>query len=163
MSVQPEPSASSSGQQIGPADPEHDPTASYALDPAYVRSLTGRVISTTGQAVPAYTPITGQPLAMVPQSSVADVKEAFARARRAQRAWARTSLEHRSQLLLRLHDLVLDRQEEVLDLICRQSGKAGKHPLAEPLHVALTARYYARTASHHLDPHRRFGVVPRLT
>ncbi len=67
----PEPSRSS--EQVGPADPEHDPTASYALDPAYVRSLTNRVVSTSGQAVPAYTPITGQPVAMIPQSSEADV------------------------------------------------------------------------------------------
>src|SRR6476661_3433583 len=163
MSVQPEPSASSSGQQVGPADPEHDPTASYAIDPAYARSLTNRVVSTTGEAVPAYTPITGQPLAMIPQSSVADVKEAFARARRAQQAWARTSLEHRSRLLLRLHDLVLDRQDEILDLICWESGKARKHAFDEPLHVALTARYYARTAHDHLDTERKLGVVPGLT
>src|SRR3954471_4378505 len=100
MSVQPDPSSSSSGQQAGPADPEHDPTASYALDPAYVRSLTSRVVSTTGQEVPSYTPLTGQPLAMIPQSSPADVKEAYARARRAQQAWAQTSLEHRSEILL---------------------------------------------------------------
>src|SRR4051812_27851200 len=163
MSVQPDPSSSSSGQQTGPADPEHDPTASYALDPAYVRSLTGRVVSTTGESVPTYTPITGQPLAMIPQSSAADVKEAFARARRAQQAWSRTSLAHRSQLLLRLHDLVLDRQSEIMDLICWESGKARKHAYDEPLHVALTARYYARTAHQHLDTQRRVGVVPGLT
>jgi acyl-CoA reductase-like NAD-dependent aldehyde dehydrogenase len=159
--MSPEPSRSS--EQVGPADPEHDPTASYALDPAYVRSLTNRVISTTGQAVPAYTPITGQPVAMVPQSSEADVKEAFARARRAQQAWAQTSLEHRSALLLRLHDLVLDRQDEIIDLICWESGKARKHAFDEPLHIALTARYYARTAHDHLDTERKLGVVPGLT
>ena len=28
----------------GPHDPEHDPTASYALEPEYVASLTRRVI-----------------------------------------------------------------------------------------------------------------------
>jgi succinate-semialdehyde dehydrogenase/glutarate-semialdehyde dehydrogenase len=163
MSVQPEPSPSSSGEHVGPADPEHDPTASYALDPAYVRSLTRRVLSTTGRSVPTYTPITGQPLAMIPQSSEDDVKEAFARARRAQQAWAQTSIEHRSQLLLRLHDLVLDHQDEIMDLICWESGKARKHAYDEPLHVALTARYYARTAHQHLDPGRRIGVVPGLT
>ena len=48
MTVQPEPSPSSR-EQVGPADPEHDPTASYALDPAYARALTGRVVSTTGR------------------------------------------------------------------------------------------------------------------
>ena len=157
------PSHSSAGQQVGPADPEHDPTASYALDPAYVRALTGRVVSSTGQAVPTYTPLTGQPLAMIPQSSEADVKEAFARARRAQQAWAQTSLEHRSQLLLRLHDLVLDRQDEIIDLICWESGKARKHAFDEPLHIALTARYYARTAHrpprHRAQARRRPGLT----
>ena len=157
----PEPFQSS--EQVGPADPEHDPTASYALDPAYARALTNRVVSTTGQTVPAYSPITGQPLGMIPQSSEADVREAFARARHAQQAWARTSLEHRSELLLRLHDLVLDRQDEIIDLICWESGKARKHAFDEPLHIALTARYYARTAHDHLDTERKLGVVPGLT
>lgn len=161
MTVQPDPSQS--GEQVGPADPEHDPTASYALDPAYVRTLTSRIVSTAAQAVAAYTPLTGQPLAMVPQSGEADVKEAFARARRAQRAWAQTTLEHRSQILLRLHDLVLDRQDEIMDLICWESGKARKHAYDEPLHIALTARYYGRTAHQHLDTERRLGVVPGLT
>ena len=56
MTSQPDPSRSSAGQDLGPADPEHDPTASYALDPAYVRALTARVVSTTGEAKPSYTP-----------------------------------------------------------------------------------------------------------
>ncbi len=163
MSVQPDPSRHSSPEQVGPADPEHDPTASYALDQGYVRALTSRVVSTTGASVPTYTPITGQPLAMIPQSSEADVKEAFARARRAQQAWAQTTLEQRSEVLLRLHDLVLDRQDEIIDLICWESGKARKHAFDEPLHIALTARYYARTAHEHLDTERRLGVVPGLT
>ncbi len=151
------------GTQVGPADPEHDPTASYALDPAYARALTGRVVSSTGQAVPTYSPINGQPLAMIPQSSAADVQEAFVRARRAQQAWARTTLEQRSEILMRLHDLVLDRQDEIIDLTCWESGKARKHAFDEPLHIALTARYYARTAHEHLDTERKRGVVPGLT
>ena len=163
MSAQPDPAHSSSGQHIGPADPEHDPTASYALDPAYARSLTSRVVSTTGEVVPTYTPLTGQPLAMIPQSSEGDVKEAFARARRAQQAWAQTTLEHRAQVLLRLHDLVLERQDEIIDMICWESGKARKHAFDEPMHIALTARYYARTAHDHLDTERRLGAVPGLT
>ena len=50
-----------------------------------------------------------------------------------------------------------------MDLICWESGKARKHAYDEPLHVALTARYYARTAHQHLDTERRVGVVPGLT
>ena len=66
-------------------------------------------------------------------------------------------------MLLRLHDLVLDRQEEIIDLIVLESGKARKHAFDEPLHVALTARYYARTAHQHLDTERVLGVFRVLT
>jgi succinate-semialdehyde dehydrogenase/glutarate-semialdehyde dehydrogenase len=147
----------------GPADPEHDPKASYALEPDYVANLTRRVISTTGATVAVESPLNGQPLAHIPQSSAVDVAEAYARARRAQVTWARTSIDDRAAMLLRLHDLVLDRQEEIIDLIVLESGKARKHAYDEPMHIALTARYYGRTAHEHLDPQRKIGVVPGLT
>src|SRR6476620_10519193 len=147
----------------GPHDPEHDPTASYALEPDVTAALTRRVLATSGTTVEVRSPLNGAPLAHIPQSSDADVAEAFARARRAQAAWARTSLEERSAIMLRLHDLVLDRQDEIIDLIVWESGKARKHAFDEPLHIALTARYYARTAHQHLDTQRKLGVVPGLT
>ncbi|GAB2754843.1 succinic semialdehyde dehydrogenase [Nocardioides pakistanensis] len=147
----------------GPADPELDPTATYALDPAYVRSLTGRVVATSGESVSTSCPFNGQPLAAIPQSSAEDVAEAFRRARRAQEAWAETSLEHRAERLLNLHDLVLDRQDEITDLICWESGKSRKHAFEEPLHVAMTARYYARTPHRHLASAKRVGILPVLT
>jgi succinate-semialdehyde dehydrogenase/glutarate-semialdehyde dehydrogenase len=147
----------------GPHDPEHDPTASYALEPEYVASLTRRIVATSGTTVEVRSPLNGAPLAHVPQSTDADVAEAFVRARKAQAAWARTSLDERSAIMLRLHDLVLDRQDEIIDLIVWESGKARKHAFDEPLHIALTARYYARTAHDHLDTQRKLGVVPALT
>src|SRR3954453_12302800 len=147
----------------GPRDPEHDATASYALEPDYAASLTRRILATTGQTVEVRSPINGAPLAHIPQSSADDVAQAFARARKAQQAWSRVSLDDRAAILLRLHDLILDRQDEIIDLIVWESGKARKHAFDEPLHVALTARYYARTAHQHLDTQRRLGVVPGLT
>ncbi len=159
----PAPEHASGLATAGPADPEHDRTAAYALDPGYVRALTDRVVSTTGESVPTYSPFTGQPLGAIPQSSTADVETAYRRARRAQEAWAATPLEDRSRAMLALHDLILDRQDEIIDLVCWESGKARKHAFDEPLHVALTARYYARTAHEHLDPSRKAGVVPGLT
>src|SRR3954465_15715926 len=147
----------------GPRDPEHDATASYALEPEYAESLTRRVLATTGRTVEVRTPLSGAPLAHIPQSSAEDVAQAFARARKAQLAWSRVTLDDRAELLLRLHDLILDRQDEIIDLIVWESGKARKHAFDEPLHVALTARYYARTAHEHLDTQRKLGVVPGLT
>ncbi|MFC6286281.1 succinic semialdehyde dehydrogenase [Nocardioides sp. GCM10027113] len=147
----------------GPADPEHDPAASYALEPDYVARLTRRVLASTGESIEVRSPLNGQPLAHIPQSSDDDVARAFERAHRAQEVWARTPLDERAAMLLRLHDLILDRQDEIIDLIVWESGKARKHAFDEPLHVALTARYYGRTAHEHLDTHRKIGVVPGLT
>jgi acyl-CoA reductase-like NAD-dependent aldehyde dehydrogenase len=154
----------SSGPLVeGPHDPEHDPTASYALDRGYVAALTERLVATSGRTVELRSPIADQPLAHVPQSTDADVEEAFRRARVAQEVWARTSLDERAECLLRLHDLVLDHQDEIIDLICLESGKARKHAFDEPMHIALTARYYGRTAHEHLDSRRVRGLVPVLT
>jgi acyl-CoA reductase-like NAD-dependent aldehyde dehydrogenase len=147
----------------GPHDPEHDPTASYALDRGYVWTLTQRLLATSGETVEVRSPLNDQPLAHVPQSSEADVEEAFRRARRAQEDWARTPIDTRAAAMLRLHDLVLDRQREILDLICLESGKARKHAFDEPSHIALTARYHARTAHDHLDSRRVRGIIPGLT
>ncbi len=69
MSVQPDPAVK---------DPSTDPTASYALEPAFVRALTDRIVSSTGRSVPTSCPFNGQPIGTVPQSSAADVAEAFA-------------------------------------------------------------------------------------
>jgi succinate-semialdehyde dehydrogenase/glutarate-semialdehyde dehydrogenase len=154
----------SSGPVVeGPHDPEHDPTASYALDRGYVRSLTNRLAATSGRTVEVRSPLGGQPLAHIPQSTPHDLDEAFRRARQAQEHWARTPVGVRAAALLRLHDLVLDRQDEIIDLICWESGKARKHAFDEPLHIALTARYYGRTAHQHLDTRRVRGVFPVLT
>ncbi|GAA1133086.1 succinic semialdehyde dehydrogenase [Nocardioides aquiterrae] len=147
----------------GPHDPEHDPRAAYALEPEYAAALTARLVATSGQTAEVRSPLDDAPLAHIPQSTTGDVADAFARARRAQHAWSRTPLARRAALLLRLHDLVLDRQDEIIDLIQLESGKARKHAFDEPLHVALTARYYARTAEKHLGTQRKIGVVPGLT
>jgi len=147
----------------GPHDPEHDPRAAYLLEPSHVARLTDRILSTTGRTLPLTSPLDGAPLANIPQSSAEDVAEAYRRARIAQVAWSRTPIEQRSAALLRLHDIVLDRTAEILDLITLESGKARKHAYDEVLHVALTARYYARTAHRHLDTRRAPGVIPVLT
>src|SRR3954467_10640774 len=144
-------------------DPDLHLSASYALDQTMVRRLTAQLVATGAESLPAVSPINGQPLGYIPQSTPADVDEAFRRARVAQAKWAQTSLEEREAVFLRLHDLVLDRQDEIMDLICWESGKARKHAFDEPLHIALTARYYARTAKEHLDTERRRGVIPGLT
>ena len=155
--------ARAAAHRPGPLDPEHILTATYALDQSRVRGLTDRLIATSGHATMLHAPATGQPLGNVPTSTPDDVATAFARAREAARDWALSSYAERSAVLMRLHEIILDRREEIMDLICWESGKARIHAFDEPLHVALTARYYGRTLERHLSPKRRSGVVPILT
>ena len=151
------------GTVDGPHDPEHNIEGSYALDPQYVASLTDQLLATSGNVVPSVSPINGQPLGVIPQSSIDDVTSAFTRARAAQAKWARTSIDERAAILMRFHDLVLANADEIMDIAVWESAKARRDADNAVFHVALTARYYARTAHRHLDTQRRQGVLPGLT
>src|SRR3954470_12122159 len=107
--------------------------------------------------------MSGEVLGIVPHCDGEDVAQAAVRAREGQPAWARTPIAERAAILLRFHDLVLERQAEVLDLIQLENGKARRHAFEEVIDVALTARYYAHTAEDYLRPKRRQGVQLMLT
>lgn len=108
-------------------------------------------------------PATGGLLGEVPRGTAEDVAAAADAARAAQRDWARRPAADRSKVLLRFADLVLDRQDEVLDLIQLENGKARRDAFEEVLDVAQVSRYYARTAPRQLRPHRRAGAFPVVT
>jgi succinate-semialdehyde dehydrogenase/glutarate-semialdehyde dehydrogenase len=108
-------------------------------------------------------PATGRLLEVVPRCSPGDVEHAVNRARDAQARWARSDWEERRRVLLRFHDLVLARQDELLDMLQLESGKARRHAFEEILDAASVARYYARSAEHLLRVHRRRGAIPFLT
>jgi succinate-semialdehyde dehydrogenase / glutarate-semialdehyde dehydrogenase len=108
-------------------------------------------------------PATGDVLGSVPRCTAEDVEAGVKTARDAQRAWSRTSFADRREILLRFHDAVLDRQDELLDLLQLESGKARRHAFEEIMDTAVVARYYARTGEKHLRTRRRRGVIPVLT
>jgi succinate-semialdehyde dehydrogenase / glutarate-semialdehyde dehydrogenase len=146
------------------ADPETDPTATYAVDPALARRLARRVVSAPRAAQHvSHTPLNGAPLASLPLSTRGDVAVAVDAARSAQRSWARTPMELRERIFLRYHDLVLDRQVQLLDIIQLESGKTRRQAFEEVADVALVARHYARSAAAYLRPQRRPGLFPALT
>ncbi|MGI8650696.1 MAG: succinic semialdehyde dehydrogenase [Rubrobacter sp.] len=105
-------------------------------------------------------PFTGRILAHIPRNSADDVHAAARRARASQRAWRESTLRERARIMLRFHDLILDRQNEVLDLIQLESGKARRHALDEVLDTALVARYYAKTARSYLKTRPRKSAFP---
>ena len=114
-------------------------------------------------ALAVYAPFSGELLGQVPRGTAADVRTAVDRARAAQREWARRSFRARARILLRFHDLLLDRQRQVLDLMQRETGKARAHALEEVVDTAVVARYYAHHGEQYLRPRRRRGALPILT
>jgi succinate-semialdehyde dehydrogenase / glutarate-semialdehyde dehydrogenase len=135
------------------------------LDSAVLRRLAAQV----GTAAPdradlvVHGPFTAEPIGAVPHCTGADVAAASVRARTAQRGWARQTFAERRRIMLRFHDLVLARQELLLDLLQLEAGKARRDAFDEVADLLNVTRYYARNARRHLRPRRRAGVIPLLT
>src|SRR5215213_3846135 len=114
----------------------------YVVDPAVVRRLARRVVAgPRADTVTTTAPFTGAPLADLPMSTPDDVRVAVDAARAAQRAWSRRPLAERARPLLTLHDLVLDVQDELLDLIQLENGKARFYALEEVVGVIAPWNY----------------------
>ncbi|MYQ44389.1 aldehyde dehydrogenase family protein, partial [Streptomyces sp. SID4985] len=145
---------------LAPA-PEGVRTAADVVTPELVAQLTKGV---TGSGRTAnHSPFTGEKLADLPESTPEDVLKAFQAARAAQAVWERVPVRERAAVLLRFHDLLLERQSEVLDLVQLETGKARLHAHEEVQAVAVAARHYGRRAPAYLRPKRHTGAVPVLT
>jgi succinate-semialdehyde dehydrogenase/glutarate-semialdehyde dehydrogenase len=140
------------------------PPASPPLAPTVVRRLTARVAAGPGApTATTTTPLTGAVLAEIPQCTVDDVAAAVTAARHAQAAWAATPIRERAGVLRRVHDLVLARRAEILDLVQLETGKSRGHAFDEVADVAINARFYARRGPRLLAETSRGGIVPVLT
>ncbi|MCK1818766.1 succinic semialdehyde dehydrogenase [Streptomyces sp. XM83C] len=136
-------------------------TAADVVTPDLVARLTKDVVGSGRTA--NHTPFTGEKLADLPESTPEDVARAFEAARAAQAVWAQVPVRERAAVLLRFHDLVLERQAEILDLIQLETGKARLHAHEEVQAVAIAARHYGRRAAAYLKPKRHAGAMPALT
>lgn len=138
---------------------------STRVTPQQLEKLTSHVALATGarERIPVRAPYTGAVLGQVPRARAEDVVEAVRRARQAQPAWAALGFDGRKRIMLRFHDLLLARRDEILDIVQLESGKARRDAFEEVLDVANVARYYAHRAASFLRPRRRKGALPLLT
>jgi acyl-CoA reductase-like NAD-dependent aldehyde dehydrogenase len=96
----------------------------------------------------------------LPVSSESDVQSAFARARFAQLAWARAGFAHRRAVLLRAHDILLERRERLLDALQSETGKTRGQAFEEVFQALSVTRYNALAAPRVLAGGRRRSGVP---
>jgi succinate-semialdehyde dehydrogenase / glutarate-semialdehyde dehydrogenase len=120
------------------------------------------LLTATGPAMELRSPVTGQVIGELPTSTPADVEVGAQLAHRAQAEWAARPIDERAHLLLDFHDHLLDRRDYFVDLL-QSVGKDRLSAATEVLHVALTARYYGRTARRYLHSERGEGILPLLT
>jgi succinate-semialdehyde dehydrogenase / glutarate-semialdehyde dehydrogenase len=126
-----------------------------------IKQLSDQVVG-TGAECSVTAPFTGETLVTYRASSRADVVDAFARARAAQREWARTPVSDRAQIFVRYHDMILN-NGTLIDIVQAENGKSRYSAFEETLDVAGLALYYGRNAPHILRDRRRKGAIPLAT
>jgi len=105
-------------------------------------------------------PFTGEVLHELPLSSAADVADAATAARVAQLSWQLAGPAHRRDVLLKAHDLLLERREELLDALQSETGKTRGQGFEEIFLGASVTRYYAVSARSVLATGRRRAGIP---
>ena len=109
-----------------------------------------RALSETSKAsatLASLNPATLLELGSVPILTAAQVRQAVDVAKAAQVAWSRLSFKQRAVFILKAKQLLLERQDELCDLIARESGKPALEALhSEILPVANLMDYFARSS-----------------
>lgn len=76
----------------------------------------------------------------------ADVKAAFAAARKAQPAWGRMTVEQRSMVLDALYRGIMDNKDRLAEILAREGGKTIPDALGEVVRAAHIARFFSGEA-----------------
>ena len=132
------------------------------LSAPLVSTLVGDLTTTTGDTVPVIAPFTGDVLHELPLSSAQDVRDAAAAARIAQKSWREAGFAHRRAVLLRAHDNLLARKDELLDILQTESGKTRGQAFEEVFQSASVTRYYAVSARSVLRTRTRRSGIPTV-
>ncbi|KZB79167.1 succinic semialdehyde dehydrogenase [Amycolatopsis regifaucium] len=138
-------------------------TRPASVTDAFLRRLAARVPDSSGATWKLTEVYTGEALVELPQSTPADIEQAFATARAAQEKWAATPLKRRLEVFKRAHALFVGRARIVTDLIQAESGKNRRMAIEETCDPAMVMSHYLTRAAKLLAPAKRGGPVPFLT
>jgi acyl-CoA reductase-like NAD-dependent aldehyde dehydrogenase len=127
-----------------------------------IDDLVGDLSSSRTTAEAVHAPFTGEKLHDLPHSTLEDVTAAADRARLARLGWQSAGFAHRRAVLLKAHDLILARREELLDAIQSETGKTRGQAFEELFQAATVTRYYAVSARRILATGRRRSAIPTV-
>jgi aldehyde dehydrogenase (NAD+)/succinate-semialdehyde dehydrogenase/glutarate-semialdehyde dehydrogenase len=138
-------------------------TRPASVTDAFLQQLVARVPSSSGNSWKLTEVYTGDVLVELPQSTPADIEQAFAEARKAQQEWARRSVKERLAVFKRAHSLFIDRAHTTADLIQVESGKNRRMAIEETCDPPMVMSYYLKRAASLLAPKKRGGPVPLVS
>ncbi|MGV8895478.1 MAG: succinic semialdehyde dehydrogenase [Rhodoglobus sp.] len=124
--------------------------------------LVADLTATSGKTADVIAPFTGTVLHALPLSQASDVADATAAAHVAQTFWRSAGFAYRRAVLLKAHDLLLERTSELLDILQTESGKTRGQAYEEVFEGASVTRYYALSARSVLRTRRRRAGIPIL-
>src|SRR5262245_9653102 len=102
---------------------------------------------------PETSPLDGSPLDPIAATPLDDIASIVSRARAAQREWARTPVRERAAMLTPLKNRILERAEEIAELLRRECGKPVEEAaLAEVLPNADLVEYWTNSIEELLEP-----------
>jgi succinate-semialdehyde dehydrogenase/glutarate-semialdehyde dehydrogenase len=113
-------------------------------------------------AIAIIDPISGKKLHDLEAHSATDVALRFDEGRSAQKLWAQTPPTERSKIAYRLVDAVIARQDELMDILQRETGKSRAHAFEEITGALAAISYYAKTSPKLLKRKKVRGGVPLL-
>ncbi len=107
-------------------------------------------------------PLTGSKLHDLEAHSAKDVALMFQEGREAQPAWNDLGVKARAQIAHRLVDVFIKHQEDLMDILQRETGKSRMHAFEEVTGALAAITYYAKVAPKLLKRKRVKGGVPLL-
>jgi acyl-CoA reductase-like NAD-dependent aldehyde dehydrogenase len=142
---------------VEPSGEQHEieaPAASPApAEPETAAQESATPAAATPSPFPAVSPVDGSPLATITSTDAATLPDVVARARKAQVAWAGTSVLERAAIIAKVKRRLLSRAEEIADLLHRECGKPIEEAaLAEVLPNADLVDYWVASIDELLDP-----------
>ncbi|HEY7854086.1 MAG TPA: succinic semialdehyde dehydrogenase [Aquiluna sp.] len=107
-------------------------------------------------------PLTGSKLHEIESHSAADVALRFLEASKAQRSWGSTDPKTRAKIAGKIADALIARQEQLMDVLQRETGKSRAHAFEEVTGALGAISYYAKITPKAMRRNKVKAGVPFL-
>ena len=119
--------------------------------------------STSGETTSLINPSTGAAYATAPKSNAADIDAAFSAASNAFAAWRDSTPSQRQRALLKIADAIENRQAEIIEIECRNTGKPKSLTTSEEVPPMVDQIRFFAGAARNLEGKSAGEYMPGMT